>query len=144
MVCPEKVTHPHSAQLTKTRQTNLILLFSDQPRPDKQACETSDERVHGVLALRAEEDNRGGAGHPQRRDQQEARTQLEVFERTREAALHPGGREVEASSHAGVPWLQIPAKEKAEGFPTKVFHRYTDVAGEQISFESTVKEGAKI
>ena len=52
----------------------------------------------------------------------EAGRRGEGAERDGEGAVHPGGREAEATPPAGVPWLQISAQEKAESELTQVFH----------------------
>lgn len=80
----------------------------EQPEPHQEA----DERLHGLVADRAQKNMRANTRHAQRGDLQEPRPRVEDLERRREAALHRRGGETKAASHARVPRLQVQASQE--------------------------------
>lgn len=80
----------------------------------EQSREEAHERLHGVVADRAEEDLRGAAGDAQRRDQQEAGQDVEDAVRHREEAVRRRGGEAASAAHPAVPGLQVQAAEEGQ------------------------------
>ena len=114
--------------------TNQSLHLSDEEALAKPH-QAADERLHGLLSHRAEEDNRDPARHTQRGGLQGAGQALEGAEQRGQGAVRPGGRAAAPPAHAGVPRLQVPAEEEARQGravpgPARDTHRHSDQIGE--------------
>ena len=94
------------------RSWKLLLLSVTDKKEQPESHQAANERVHGLVADRAQENLRSPARHAQRRDQQEARSPLEDPRRGRAQALHRRGREAPTAPHDGVSRLQIQATKE--------------------------------
>lgn len=87
-------------------------MFADEEEQSEPHQE-ANERVHGLVADRAQENMRADAGHAQRGDQQEPGPRVEDAQRRGAPALHRRGGAPAPAAHARVPRLQVPAAQEA-------------------------------
>lgn len=86
--------------------SNDVCSFTDQEE-QSQSHQKANERVHGLVADRAQENLRAATGHAQRGNIEKARSPLENPQRRGAPAVHRRGREAPPAAHARIPRLQI-------------------------------------
>ena len=89
-------------------------MIADEEAP-AEPHQAADERVHGVVADGAAEDDRGAAGVAQRGDIEAARPCVEGDGGEGETAVRGRGGEAQTDAREGISGLQVQAAEEATG-----------------------------